>query len=175
MKKGMLFVLLLASSTVFAQGYYPDGYAGDPVPDGCYQVESWLTEYHDMNPWSMPDPTGRHFVYGEACVEQGVLVLHFTDFAWRFCTPSFWGSPDGDEVCYSVPIGEWRNGRHVLAWDEARYITGVWVDDKYFYAALMFDASTGEAVFIEGVFGLDGFFFVEDDDYTRATWKVREE
>lgn len=176
----ILLVAVLAVSTVAFAGYPPD-YLGDPVtPDGCRNVEAWLNSYHDMNPWSMPDPTGTFFLMGTLCVEDGVAVLDFTDLAWRWCDQAPWGTIDDDQICVAWWVGEWTTGRHVLAWDGGVYVSGVWIelpdDDPVFYFdALTWDADDADGRFVQGAFWLDATMFFRDDDrFTRSTYVVRE-
>ena len=176
----ILIVAVLAVSLTASAGYPPD-YIGDPVvPNGCRNVESWLVDYHDMNPWSSPDPTGAFFLMGTRCVEDGVVVLDFTDFAWRWCSEAPWGTIDDDPICVAWWVGDWRSGRHVLAWDNGVYISGIWGetlggDLVFHFDALTWNADDAAGRFVQGVFWLDATIFLRDDDrFTRSTYVVRE-
>ena len=172
----ILVALFMFAATGFAG--YPADYLGDPLADGCADVEAWITDWHDMNPWGQRDPTGTYFLMGTLCVDGGVAVLDFTDLAWRWCHEAPWGTPGDPPVCEAWWVGEWRTGRHVLAWDGGVYISGIWFEDDdggpiYYFDALTYDATEKVARFVEGVFSLSSMWFEDDDRYTRTTFVVR--
>ena len=179
MRKILTFVaILILASTAFAG--YPDDYIGDQLPDGCFMVETWITDWHDRNPWGQVDPTGAYFLFGTLCVKPGsdVAVLDLTELAWRRCHEAPWGTPGNPLICHAQPAGEWRAGRHVLAWDAGVYISGVWIEDTggwavYHFDALTYDAESGTARWVQGVWWLDVMWLVDDDRYTRTTWTVQ--
>jgi hypothetical protein len=179
MKRFLTFAaILILASTAFAG--YPADYHGDQLPDGCIEVEAWITEFHDMNPWGSPDPTGMHFLFGTLCVEPGsdVAVLDLTQFAYRYCREAPWGAPGDQLVCHARYLGEWRWSRHVLARDNGVYISGIWSEDNdgqaiYHFDALTYDAETNTARWVQGTFSLSSMWFEDDDRYTRTTWTVQ--
>ena len=174
----ILIACVLLASTAYAG--YPADYIGDPLPDGCIEVEAWITEWHDRNPWGQVDPTGQYFLFGTLCVKPGseVAVLELSELAWRHCREAPWGTPGNPPVCQARYAGEWRAGRHVLAWDNGVYVSGIWIEDAdgapvYHFSALTYDAETNTARWVQGAWWLDVMWYVDDDRYTRTTWTVQ--
>jgi hypothetical protein len=184
----ILMMLAMAVTAGIVSAGYPAHYYGDRIPEGCYEVESWITDWHDMNPWGMQDPTGAFYVMGTLCSTGDVVDLMLTEVAWRRCVPEPWGDcDDDDEICFAWYIGPWSAGKHKLAWEEGSsggfYYSGVWMGDVwtdegemvFHFDSLTFDAETGEGTLVQGVWKVDGLiFYLDDDRYTRYTWKVRE-
>ncbi len=179
MKRFLTFIAcVILASTAYAG--YPADYIGDPLPDGCVEVEAWITDWHDRNPWGQVDPTGRHFFFGTLCVEPGsdVAVLDLTEFAARYCREPAWGTPGNPLICRAGQVREWPAGRHVLAFDNGVYISGVWIEDAdgapvYHFDALTYDTESGTARWVQGAWWLDVMWFIDDDRYTRTTWTVQ--
>ena len=179
MKRFLTFIAcVILASTAFAG--YPDDYYGDPLPDGCIEVEAWITNLHDMNPWGQIDPTGQFFLFGTLCVKPGsdVAVLDLSELARRQCYESPWGTPGNPLTCHAGSPREWRAGRHVLAWDAGVYISGVWIEDAdgapvYLFDSLTYDADAGTARWVQGAFLMSSIWLTDDDRYTRTTWTVQ--
>ncbi len=177
----LLLAVLLVAGGVFAG--YPEGYYGDPLPDGCFDVETWITEWYDQEPWGQPDPTGRYFLMGELCVTGGVVDLVLTDLAWRYCHESPWGTVDNDLICAAWYVRPWRAGIHKLGWEEGAaggfYFGGIWIELEggepiFMFDALTWDANENTGRFVQGVWFIEATIFMFDDDRsTRTTWTVR--
>ena len=169
--------VVLLMFTGLAYGGYPEDYHGDLLPDGCWDVQSTIIDWHDRNPWGQTDPTGVFFLFGSLCTEDGVAVLDLTEWGWRRCYEAPWGTPGNPPICNATYLGEWKWSRHVLAYDTGVYISGIWTEDRegqgvYLFVALTYDADTNTARFVEGAFSLSSIWFSDNDNYTRTTWSV---
>lgn len=179
MKRFLTFIAcVILASTAYAG--YPADYIGDPLPDGCIEVEAWTVKWHDRNPHGQVDPTGQHFFFGTLCVDPGsdVAILNLTEFAARYCREPAWGTYGNPLICRAGRVREWPAGRHVLAWDNGVYISGIWSEATdgaaiYHFDALTYDADTNTARWVQGTFSLSSMWFSDDDRYTRTTRTVQ--
>ena len=178
MRRFLVLALLLAVSIPVAAGY-PDHYIGDQLPDGTVlEVEAWLSDFHDREPWGMRDPTGAFFLFGTLTVTEGVAVLEFDTFASRRCQPSIF-NPTIEE-CFA-----WRSGvqgyyeRHVLAFDGDSaggvYVASVKNGAAFLFEALTVDLEAETITFTIGAWRwVPPFWYEDSDDYTRSTYTIRE-
>lgn len=170
--------VLLCAAPVLAG--YPEGYAGDRLPDGCHEVEAWIVDWHDMNPWGQYSPVGTNFWFGELCVDGDVAILEFESIGTRVCKQSPWGGFGNPEVCSSTWIGDSNQWPYVLVYDQGLYESSVAIQDENGDPVLLFEALTYteeqlEALFVTGAWKIVGTIFLEDDDrYTRTKWRIRQ-
>ena len=179
----LLVALFVVCGTAF--GGYPADYYGDWISDGCVEVEAWISDYHDRNPWGMRDPTGTFFLFGEMCATGGVVNLNLTEFASRHCREAPWGTRDNEPICYAWYLRDWAYGKFKLAFEENAngtfYFSGVWLETDrddfpvFYFDALTWDSAEMTGRFVQGVWHLVATIFLKDDDrFTRSTWTVRE-
>jgi len=175
----ILAIVLMAAGSLAAQ--YPVEYYGQPLPlaDGdCAEVEAYLESYLDMNPWSMPDPTGHFFLFGTLCMEGDSAVLTFEEMASRSCRQAPWGSVDDTPICEYYTVRQLsRVSRHVMPWKKGIY-RGFYLsslpDTSPFwkYESLTYEGDN-EATYIEGVFEfVTPLWYLESDLFTRRVYKV---
>ena len=181
MKKAIiaLFALLIASA---AFAGYPEEYYGPPLPEGCIEIEAYIPEggFLDRYPWSMPSPEEVIFWWGTLCVEGDVAVIEFTDLGSRVCRENAWGSRDDVPSCYGwhkVDIHD--PDRYVIPWDPdfeddwGFYIAQVWNGDVWLYNSVT-NNDDGSMTFVQGGFDfVSPLWFIESDDYSRWTFKVK--
>jgi hypothetical protein len=161
---------------------YPEEYYGQPLPEGCIEIEAWVPAggFHDMNPWSMPSPEESIIWFGSLCVDDPIAVLEFTQLGGRYCTRSIF-NPNIEE-CYAwvwLTIGV--PDRHVMTWqpefapDWGFYLTSIFIGEWTWLYDSLTNNGDETMTFIEGAFGyVLPSWFVESDDYTRWRFTVRE-
>jgi len=176
----LVAVILMAAGTSVAQ--YPEVYMGSPLPlaDGdCVDVEAYLSCYLDMNPWSMPNPTGSFFLFGTLCLEGDTVVLTFEEMASRRCRSAPWGSVDDRPICdqYSALRPLRKISRHVLPWvgdsEIGFYLSSVAATYPFFnYESFTYEGND-VATYVEGVFEfVTPLWYLESDLFTRRVYKI---
>ena len=76
-------VVLLIATTSFAQSI-PDEFIGEFMPNlGPVEVEAQLEKWN--SPYSIPDSTQSHILFGFADIQDGVASLTFTSIARKIC------------------------------------------------------------------------------------------
>lgn len=174
MKKTLIVFLLIAFASTVSAGW-PEGYQGEELENGCFEIVAHIDSYHDKNPWGMIDPSNTFFVLGDLCVEGGVANLLFERFAYIKCEESPWGVIGQDEVCTAKLGGVWPEGPRILPFENGSYIAGTFEQAKgdtvYRYEALTCEGDVCK--FTDGVFLFTTpLWFDEDDRFTRAVWIV---
>ena len=177
MRRNVIILGVLILVTAAAWGGYPDEYYGQPLPQGCTEIEAYTPTgwYHDMNPWSMPSPEEGVIWFGTLCVDGPVAVLEFTHLAGRHCTPSIF-NPNIDE-CFAWSWMTISNpDRHVMTWDPdfdpdwGFYQASVSAGDWHWYYDSLTNLGGDQAMFVEGAWRLfPPYFWEESDQFTR--WK----
>jgi len=178
----ILIAVLLVAGPLVAQ--YPDWYYGQPLPidsGQCVEVQAYLSCYHDMNPWSMPDPTESYFLFGTLCVDGGSAILTFEEMASRKCRPAPFGSVDDTPICdqYYAPRQLRKVSRHVLPWvgdsgpDGGFYLSSMAASYPFFnYEALTYEGDD-MATYVEGVFEfVTPLWYQESNLFTRRVYKI---
>ena len=145
--------LLAVAATAAAQ--YPGELYGVPAQEGCMDVQAYVTQFIDHEPWSVPDPTGHIFWLGELCAEPGTVSLDFDTMAWRICRGLPWGSPAGGEECFAWFANTLDHDSHLMAWngDETSgfYMASVYDGELWIFDTLTV-AEDGSMTFRMGAF-----------------------
>jgi hypothetical protein len=173
MKRFLITLILIAGLAAPAAAGWPEGYQGDELPDGCFNIRAEIVDWLDRNPWGMISPVGVQAA-GDICVEDGVATLNLQYIVSESCVESPWGVVGEDEVCeYRVRV-EFSEPIRVLPFVSGAYIAYVHEDgDIVPYEALVWDAESDSGRFIDGVFDfVTPLWFYESDEYTRLVWEV---
>ena len=177
----ILIAVLLVALPLAAQ--YPGKYYEQPLPlanGQCVQVEAYLSAYLDMNPWSMPDPTGAYFLFGTLCAEGDSAVLTFEEMASRKCRQAPWGSVDDKPICDQYfAVRPLRNIiRHVLPWVADNTGSGFYLASMaatypfWNYESLTYHGNNC-ATYVEGVFEfVTPLWYLESDLFTRRVYDI---
>jgi hypothetical protein len=173
MKKTLCAIVLILGFAATGFAGWPEGYQGDELPDGCFNIEAEIVEWHDANPWGQRSPVGVVAV-GDICVESGVATLNFQYIANKSCYEPAYGVVGDPVVCeYRVSVSFSQPVR-VLPFVNGAYIAYVHEEgDIAPYEALVWDADSDLGVFVDGVFDfVTPLWFYESDEYTRYVWEV---
>ncbi len=180
MKKFLVFLVLVVLVLFGAQSVdakWPAEYEGDRVPDGCYAVQSEITDWVDRNPWGQYSPVGVQKI-GELCVEGDIARLHFTNFANIYCSETPFSGHVSEACVYKlgIPIDQpeyllpWNNGSYIVQVVEAK---GIEIYSRFH--ALTFDEETGKAEFVTGAFlYIPPLFYEESTEHTFTRESVKE-
>jgi len=171
----ILLTLLLMTLPVVAQDW-PDSVAGDQVEYmEAFETQMHLYEFHDMNPWSMPDPTGQYFYFGTLAFGNdgsgNVAIIDLDSRAGRMCKEPPWGMPNPSLICYYYSQRRISFFGYVLPWNEAAqaYIS---YNDAYWgtsVVVLTYDADNNTATLALGAMTLVGDEY--EWDLTRTIYR----
>jgi hypothetical protein len=149
MKRLVTLLILLIASPLLAQ-QIPEEFMGELMPDlGPVEVEAWLEEWH--SPYSIPDSTTTHVLFGEAHFIDGIASLTFTQIAQRVCA--------GPTVCLAYnPTPLLLTG--AAQWSDYHQ-TYIWLEDHPLWPLfniISISTETGYPVgsWYQGNFYLDG-------------------
>ena len=179
----ILSLLLAICSITFAQGTFPEDLAGDRAIVGeSLSFQMYLDRLHNMYPWSMPDPVGRAWWFGELTIEvcdyteQATMQLH--TFALRHCVEAPWGVPPGvpNLICYYHAPRE-INRLSYLSWNEtcecyiALYLG---TSERIGFESLTLNEDSLEGLYKTGYFLLEEGEYVYDMSLSISTYTLEE-
>lgn len=167
----IILAIILFAAPVF--GEWPENYQGEEQADGCHEIVANIFDYHDRNPWGMPDPSYTFNVLGTVCFDNGVATLTFNNIAYIKCVITPYSGPDAN--CKAKLGPAWSEGPKVLPFVDGSYIAGVWEhkdgEQLFVYEALT--CTSEECVLVDGVFEfVTPFWYYEHDGFTRARWEI---
>lgn len=173
----MLFLIVCIVTPAATEATWPEQYQGDRIPEGCYDIQAEVVDWHDMNPWGMHSPVGLTAV-GELCVDADVATFQLTHFGEMSCDAPPWSGGSGEPVCTMILRTKINVPPRVLPWNGGSYLVQI-VDVSEAaqiiskFEALTYDHLSGDAVFTEGaLLYIPPLFYEDHDGYTRTTWAV---
>lgn len=109
-----LCIVMLLALSVGAQTI-PEEFIGEFMsPVGPVDIEAYLMEYHA--PYSMPDSTGSHVMFGQAYFVDDVASLTFTSIARRICvSPSLCVAINETPVMF-MSAAQWSDLHSTYIW-----------------------------------------------------------
>lgn len=173
MKRFLTLALAILFFAAPAVAGWPEGYQGDELPDGCFNIKAEIVDWLDRNPWGVISPVGVQAA-GDLCVEDGVARLNIQYIVWEYCEEAPYGVIGDSEVCeYRVRV-EFREPLRVLPFEKGAYIAYVHEDGNIVpYEALVWDLESDSGRFVDGVFDfVTPLWFYESDEYTRLEWLI---
>ena len=144
-----LCITMLLAATVGAQTL-PEEFIGEFMPPlGPVDVEALLVEYH--SPYSIPDSTQSHVLFGQAYFVDDVASLTFTSIARRVCMgPSLCLAVNEVPIIFTSAV-QWNDSYQTYIWLENHPLTPL-------FDIIAVSTVTGYpvATWATGMFYLDG-------------------
>lgn len=175
------FVLIVLISVVAFSQEYPDFIYSDDmsVVPGSHEVEGYIDQYWDMNPWSMGNPEGTFYTFGTICFADDFAEIDWNGFAGRICeiqdNNDPWGVPDQAYlICSCSQLHTITYPSFRIQWNEEAYsyinvFDGI---NGTHFTALACNLDIGECYLYQGVFKISNDEYIVDENYTFEAWKI---
>ena len=138
----------------------------------------YMVQFYDMDPWSMPNPLGVAWWFGDVEFRPDQAYFNISRFSLRYCMQNPWGSPpDAPQVtCYYYRILPTGPRYIILPWNENcgcyLFINPQPEDNRF--ESLTMDGTTLQGLYKTGVFTVTDGVYTYNAEFSIRTYLVEE-